>query len=72
MSFLSLVFITPSCMIKIYFSKKEIHIKQIKIESKNFVKAEPSGYTVNIIIVINCDKDQLPNDEIILKDMKDF
>ena len=63
-------------MIKIYFSKKEIPIKQIKTVSKNFVKAEPSGYTVqvavNIIIVINCDKDQLPDGEIILKDMKDF
>ena len=61
-------------MIKIYFNKKEFPTKQI--ESKNLVKAEPSGYTVqvvvNIIIVINCDKDRLPDREIILKDMKDF
>ena len=63
-------------MIKIYFNKKEFPTKQIKTESKNLVKAEPSGYTVqvvvNIIIVINCDKDRLPDREIILKDMKDF
>ena len=40
MWFLSDVFIMPWCMIKIYVSRKEISIKQKKIELESLVKTE--------------------------------
>ena len=55
MWFLSDVFITPWSMIKIYVNRKEISIKQIKIEWENLVKTEQL-YWINCCKHCYCEK----------------